>query len=155
MACGGHVVDGSGQNGQSLERTFHKCFLPSFTSFGWAVSEKTKMWKVNGRQKTDARWWQKLTLLLAWWAKNENRTVAILWKALLYIWQCIFYMINRNSPKKNLWCRQGYISLASQVAPALNTNENGKYRITAILKVETDIIDNISASPIDDLGYFW
>jgi hypothetical protein len=94
-------------------------------------------------------------LLLAWWAKNENRTVAILWKALLYIWQCIFYMINRNSPKKNLWCRQGYISLASQVAPALNTNENGKYRITAILKVETDIIDNISASPIDDLGYFW
>ena len=28
------VVDGSGQNEQSLERTFHRCFLPSFTSFG-------------------------------------------------------------------------------------------------------------------------
>jgi hypothetical protein len=27
-------VDGSGQNEQSLESTFHKCFLPSFTSFG-------------------------------------------------------------------------------------------------------------------------
>jgi hypothetical protein len=27
-------VNGSGQNEQSLERTFHKCFLPSFTSFG-------------------------------------------------------------------------------------------------------------------------
>jgi hypothetical protein len=27
-------VDGSGQNEQSLERTFHRCFLPSFTSFG-------------------------------------------------------------------------------------------------------------------------
>jgi hypothetical protein len=27
-------VDGSGQNDQSLERTFHRCFLPSFTSFG-------------------------------------------------------------------------------------------------------------------------
>ena len=26
-------VDGSGQNEQSLERTFHRCFLPSFTSF--------------------------------------------------------------------------------------------------------------------------
>jgi hypothetical protein len=29
-------VDGSGQNERSLERTFHRCFLPSFTSFGWA-----------------------------------------------------------------------------------------------------------------------
>jgi hypothetical protein len=27
-------VDGSEQNEQSLERTFHRCFLPSFTSFG-------------------------------------------------------------------------------------------------------------------------
>jgi hypothetical protein len=27
-------VDGSGQNEQSLERTFHRCFLPCFTSFG-------------------------------------------------------------------------------------------------------------------------
>ena len=37
-------VDGSGQNEQFLERTFHRCFLPSFTSFGQAVSEeKIKM----------------------------------------------------------------------------------------------------------------
>jgi hypothetical protein len=37
-------VDGSGQKEQSLERTFHRCFLPSFTSFGRAVSEeKIKM----------------------------------------------------------------------------------------------------------------
>jgi hypothetical protein len=28
------------QNGQSLERTFHKCFLPSFSSFGGEVSEE-------------------------------------------------------------------------------------------------------------------
>jgi hypothetical protein len=27
-------VNGSEQNEQSLERTFHRCFLPSFTSFG-------------------------------------------------------------------------------------------------------------------------
>jgi hypothetical protein len=33
-------VDGSGQNEQSLESTFHRCFLPSFTSFDWAVSEE-------------------------------------------------------------------------------------------------------------------
>ena len=35
-------VNGSGQNEQSLQRTFHtcRCFLPSFSSFGKAVSEK-------------------------------------------------------------------------------------------------------------------
>ena len=39
------------QNEQSLERTFHRCFLQSFTSFGRGVSEeKIKMWKVNRRQ---------------------------------------------------------------------------------------------------------
>jgi hypothetical protein len=37
-------VNGSGRNEQSLERTFHRCFLPSFTSFGSVVSEeKIKM----------------------------------------------------------------------------------------------------------------
>jgi hypothetical protein len=45
-------VDGSGQNEQSLERTFHRCFLQSFTSFGWEVSEeKIKMWKVNDDER--------------------------------------------------------------------------------------------------------
>jgi hypothetical protein len=33
-------VDGLGQNEHSLERTFHSCFLPSFISFGKAVSEE-------------------------------------------------------------------------------------------------------------------
>ena len=32
-------VNGSGQNEQSLQRTFHGCFLPNFGSFGKAVSE--------------------------------------------------------------------------------------------------------------------
>ena len=63
-------VNGSGQNEQSVERTFHRCFLPSFSSFGWRVSEMIKMWKVDGRQTTDAKWWQKLTLPLARRAKN-------------------------------------------------------------------------------------
>ena len=44
-------VNGSGQNEQSLERTFHRCFLPSFTSFDLGVAEeKIKMGKVNGRR---------------------------------------------------------------------------------------------------------
>jgi len=47
-------VNGSEQNVHSLERTFDRCFLLSFSSFGWGVSEKKiKMCKINGRQKTD------------------------------------------------------------------------------------------------------
>ena len=79
-------VNRSGQNEQSLERTFHRCFLPSFSSFGWEVSEeKIKMWKVNGRWTTDAKWWQKLTLPLARWAiKGENTNIIKLQKNNLF-----------------------------------------------------------------------
>ena len=60
-------VNRSGQNEQYLERTFHRCFLPNFSSFGREVSEeKIKMRKVNGRQV------QKLTLPLARSAKNVD-----------------------------------------------------------------------------------
>ena len=39
------------------------------------VSEKKiKMWKVNGRQTMDAKWWQKLTLPLARWAKKYTKS---------------------------------------------------------------------------------
>ena len=34
--------NGSHQNVYSLERTFHRCFLPSFSSFGRGFSEKIK-----------------------------------------------------------------------------------------------------------------
>ena len=33
-------VNGSGQNEQSLQRTFHRCFQPSFGSFDQAISEE-------------------------------------------------------------------------------------------------------------------
>jgi hypothetical protein len=33
-------VNGSGRNEQSLQRTFHRCFLPSFGSFRQVVSEE-------------------------------------------------------------------------------------------------------------------
>ena len=40
-------VNRSGQNEQSLERTFHGCFLPIFSSFGREGSEeKIKMQKM-------------------------------------------------------------------------------------------------------------
>jgi hypothetical protein len=52
IACGGScLVMDHDKYVHSLERTFHRCFLPSFSSFGWEVSEeKIKMRKVNGRQ---------------------------------------------------------------------------------------------------------
>jgi hypothetical protein len=39
-------VNGSGRNEQSLQRTFHRCFLPIFGSFGQAVSEE-KIFKIG------------------------------------------------------------------------------------------------------------
>ena len=56
ISYGGHVCWWIRTKWAFLERTFHRCFLPSFTSFGWGVSEeKIQMWKVNGRQTTDDR----------------------------------------------------------------------------------------------------
>ena len=93
-------VIGSGQNEHSLERTFHRCFLPSFTSFGWGVSEeKIKMWKVNGRQMPDAKWWQKLTLPSAKWAKN-------LWNFMVCIVALSFDFIGKTFNQ----CTEPYIS---------------------------------------------
>ena len=34
------LINGSGQNEHSLQRNFHRCFLPSFGSFGKAVSQE-------------------------------------------------------------------------------------------------------------------
>jgi hypothetical protein len=44
-------VNGSGRNEQPLQRTFHRCFLPSFGSFGQAVSEEKIF---NNRQSEQA-----------------------------------------------------------------------------------------------------
>jgi hypothetical protein len=96
-------INESGQNVQSLERTFHKCFLPSFGSFGWGVSEKIKMWKVNGQRMMDAKWWQKLTLPLARRAKKIK--VVFDWKtfAPLPHFDEIFYVKKgKNYFKKGL-----------------------------------------------------
>ena len=49
-------VNGSGQNVQYLERTAHRCFLPSFGSFGQTVSEE-KNFK-NQQIRNKSRLWQ-------------------------------------------------------------------------------------------------
>ena len=45
-------VNGSGRNVQSLQRTFRRCFLPSFGSFGRAVSEE-KIFLKSTNQKQE------------------------------------------------------------------------------------------------------
>ena len=44
-------VNGSRRNEQSLQRTFHRCFLPSFGSFGQAVSEEKIFKNLSIRNK--------------------------------------------------------------------------------------------------------
>jgi hypothetical protein len=54
-------VNGSGRNEQSLQRTFHRCFLPSFSSFGQAVSEEKI--KKNQPIRNKNRLWQPCLLM--------------------------------------------------------------------------------------------
>ena len=56
-------VNGSGRNEQSLQRTFHRCFLPSFGSFGQAVSEE-KILKNRPIRNKNCLWWP--CLLMDW-----------------------------------------------------------------------------------------
>ena len=44
-------VNGSGQNEHSLQRTFHRCFLPHFSSFGKAVSEENIFQKSTNQKQ--------------------------------------------------------------------------------------------------------
>ena len=49
-------VNRSGQNQQSLQRTFHRCFLPSFGSFSQVVSEE-KMFLNRPIRNKNCLWW--------------------------------------------------------------------------------------------------
>ena len=54
-------VNGSGRNEQSLQRTFHRCFLPSFGSFGHVVSEEKIFRNIPIRNKN--RLWRPCLLM--------------------------------------------------------------------------------------------
>ena len=49
-------VNQLGQNEQTLQRTFHRCFLPSFCSFGQAVLEE-KIFKNRPIRNMNCLWW--------------------------------------------------------------------------------------------------
>ena len=61
-------VNGLGQNDQSLQRTFHKSFLPSFGSFGQAVSEEKNLKNQPFRNKNCLLW----PCLLMDWDEMSN-----------------------------------------------------------------------------------
>ena len=61
-------VNGLGQNEQSLQRTFHRCFLPSFGSFGHVVSEE-KIFRNRSIRKKNCLWWP---CLLTDWDRMSN-----------------------------------------------------------------------------------
>ena len=44
-------VNELGQNEQSLQRSFHRCFLPSFSSFGQEVSEEKNLKKSTNQKQ--------------------------------------------------------------------------------------------------------
>ena len=54
-------VNGSGRNEHSLHRTFHRCFLPSFGSFGKAVSEE-KIFKNRPIRNKNCLWQPRLSM---------------------------------------------------------------------------------------------
>ena len=51
MPVAAMFVNGSGRNVQSFLRTIHRCFLPSFSSFGQAVSEEKIFFQKSTNQK--------------------------------------------------------------------------------------------------------
>ena len=49
-------LSGSRQNEQSIQRTFHRCFLPSFVSFGEVVTEE-KTFRNRPIRNKNCLWW--------------------------------------------------------------------------------------------------
>ena len=61
-------VNESGQNEQSLQRTFHTSFLPNFSSFGKAVSEE-KTFQKSTNQKQE---WPVVSMFVNGSGRNEQ-----------------------------------------------------------------------------------
>ena len=50
-------VNESGKNEHSLQRTFHRCFLPNFSSFGIVVSEEKIFFRNQLIRNKNGLWW--------------------------------------------------------------------------------------------------
>ena len=77
-------VNGSGRNKPSLQRTFYRCFLPSFGSFGKAVSEEMIFRNRPIRNKNCL--WRPCLLMDRGLKMDSTKTVV-----LIFISVCFFY----------------------------------------------------------------
>ena len=81
------------------------------------------MWKVNGRQTTESKWWQKLTLTLARWAKKEGNFEKDGWHLLMQLVQLftlqtfknLFYRVHTICKSKNLFVSSSSSSISSSI----------------------------------------
>ena len=76
------AVNGSKRNERSLQRTFHRCFLPSFISFGQAVSEE-KLFQKSTNKK------QELPIMTAMFVNGSKRNSH----------SCFLYHVSVHLPK--------------------------------------------------------
>ena len=79
-------VNGSGRHEQSQQRTFHRCFLPSFGSFGRMVSEeKNLIFSIVFYFLliffTNFQVWEAATYSHVWWQSGSSFMV---WKRSIY-----------------------------------------------------------------------
>ena len=71
-------VNGSGRNEQSLQRAFQGCSLPSFDSFGKAISEI--FFQKSTNQKQD---WPVVAMFVNGWGRNEQSLQRICYRCFL------------------------------------------------------------------------
>ena len=100
-------VNRSGRNEQSLQKTFHRCFLPNFSSFGIAVSEE-KIIQKSTNQKQE---WPVVAIFVNRSGRYEHSLQRTFHKCFLPSFGSVGYAISeekifKNRPSRNkngLW----------------------------------------------------
>ena len=101
------VITGSGQNVQSLQRTFNRCFLPSFGSFGQAVSEEKIFYNRRIRNNNCLRWPCLLTDRDEMCNLHREHFIDASYQVLVYLTKTASdEKIFKNQPIKNKNCRR-------------------------------------------------
>ena len=117
------LVNGSGQNEQSLQRTFHRCFLLSFGTFGKAVSEENifRNWPIRNK---NCLWWPYLLM-------DRDEMSILLPTMFRFIWPSSF---------------RGEEFLKS-------ANQKQELPVATMLLTDRDEISNLNRGPSIDASY--